>query len=275
MRKQRLDMLLSPLFVLAISLLLANDFLFKPLFHNWFTGKLSDLAGLFAFFVFWSAFFPRQNKAIGLMIAVSFAYWKSDWSQPLIDWWNELALYRIGRVIDPADLIALIVLPGADFYMRRVEAQQPSACFGWKMQLRRLAICLICGLSIFAFTATQFVNDRKVSLQREYEFRLSKSNLLTRLHSIGLQEIRYWRSPDELVRSLNLTDEERNHYDLITVEKFCNSSITAHVTLHDKGGKTVLKLSGFRFWCDKYMPQYDEEILQIFEREVIEKLRTK
>lgn len=37
----------------------------------------------------------------------------------------------------------------------------------------------------------------------------------------------------------------------------------------------VLKLKGIRFWCDQHTPQRDEEVLQIFEREVIEKLRAK
>jgi hypothetical protein len=276
MSNRQTNLLLSPAFLVALGLLLANDFVFKPLLHNWFTGKLSDFAGLFAFSIFWSAFFPRRNRIVGAVITAGFVFWKSAWSQPLIDYWNNLALYHIGRVVDATDLIALAVLPGADFYTRRCAEQQASTTHHiLSIQVRRLAICLMCGLSIFAFAATKFVNDRTASVHQEYEFALAKPDLLAKLHNIGLAEIRYWRSSDELARTFHETEEDRNNYDLIPVTKFCKSSITAHVTLHERGGKTVLKLSGIRFWCDKQTPQYDEEVLQIFEQEVIEKLRAK
>jgi hypothetical protein len=276
MSNRQTNLLVSPAFLAALGLLLANDFIFKPLFHNWFTGKLSDFAGLFAFFVFWSAFFPRRNRIIGLMVAVGFVFWKSAWSQPLIDYWNSLALYHIGRVVDATDLIALAILPGADFYTRRYGKQRASSTHHIAgVQARRLAICLMCGLSIFAFAATKFVNDRAASVYRDYEIALAKSDLLAKLHNIGLAEIKYWRSSDEDARIFYMTEEDRNKYDLVPATKFCKSSITAHVTLHDKNGKTVLKLKGIRFWCDQHTPQRDEEVLQIFEREVIEKLRAK
>ena len=143
MREHKLPILLTPLFVAALALLLANDFVFKPLFHNWLTGKLSDFTGLVAFFIFWTAFFPRHNRSIGLVITTGFVYWKSAWSQPLIDGWNSLAFYRIGRVVDPTDLTALIVLPGADFYTRRFAVLKSLPAHSvLRMQLRRLAICL-------------------------------------------------------------------------------------------------------------------------------------
>ena len=39
----------SPGFLIGLSLLLTNDFVLKEQFHNGFTGKLSDFAGLFVF----------------------------------------------------------------------------------------------------------------------------------------------------------------------------------------------------------------------------------
>lgn len=276
MSERKLHLLVSPLFVTALFLLLANDFIFKPLFHNWGTGKLSDFAGLFAFFIFWAAFFPRRNKVIGIMIATGFVFWKSAWSEPIIDWWNSFGLYQVSRITDWSDLLALVMLPGANSYARRyAESLSTTTSNSLWVKARQPTLFVISALSVFAFTATQFVNDRKVSIQREYEFAMEKSDLISQLHNIGLQEVRYWRSSDDYARALNISEEDRNNYDLIPAARLCQSSMTAHVTFHDKNGKTVLKLSGIRFWCNQYTPQFNEKGLQIFERDVIEKLRAK
>jgi len=44
--------LVSSGFLAGLSVLLVNDFVLKQIFHNWLTGKLSDLAGLFIFPMF-------------------------------------------------------------------------------------------------------------------------------------------------------------------------------------------------------------------------------
>ncbi len=61
---RQLQILLSPEFLIGLLLLLMNDFVFKELFHNWLTGKLSDFAGLFIFPLFWSALFPKRKALI-------------------------------------------------------------------------------------------------------------------------------------------------------------------------------------------------------------------
>ncbi|HMV49637.1 MAG TPA: hypothetical protein PLD20_18745 [Blastocatellia bacterium] len=273
MSERKFHLLLSPLFTATLFLLLANDFVFKSLFHNWITGKLSDFSGLFTFFLFWIAFFPHRSKVVGGMIAVSFAFWKSAWSKPLIDWVNCFAPYRVGRVTDWGDLLALIVLPGAAFYAKRYV--EPATSNPLWIKVRHSMFYIVCGLSVFAFTATQFVNDRRVSVYREYEFALEKSDLVSHLHLIGLQEVRHWRSSDDIARALKLSEEDRNNYDLVLSARLCQSSVTAHITLHDKKGKTMLKLHSIRFWCNQHTPQHNEEGLQIFERSVIEKLQAK
>jgi hypothetical protein len=68
-------------FIFALLLLLLNDFWLKGLFGNWFTGKLSDFAGLFVFAMFWMAIFPSHRTKIGVLTAVAFAFWKSPLSQ--------------------------------------------------------------------------------------------------------------------------------------------------------------------------------------------------
>jgi hypothetical protein len=137
------DILKSPPFLIALFLLLLNDFVLKAVFHNWLTGKLSDFAGLFVFVLFWSALFPRYKKQIFFATALSFVIWKSPLSMPFIEFWSN-NFYKIDRVVDYSDLIALIILPLAYYYSenRRVRIRK---------DFQTAVICLI---SLFAFCAT-------------------------------------------------------------------------------------------------------------------------
>jgi hypothetical protein len=77
--------LTSPGFLLASGLLLLNDWVLKPAVGGWWTGKLSDFAGLYAFPLFWCAFFPRRRRTVFATTAVGFLVWKSSLSAPLLD----------------------------------------------------------------------------------------------------------------------------------------------------------------------------------------------
>jgi hypothetical protein len=98
-------------FLVALSILFVNDHILKHAWPCWFTGKLSDFAGLFAFGWFCVALVPRWPRAALLVVSVLFVWWKSPLSQPAIDGWNALPLFRVGRVVDASDLFALLVLP--------------------------------------------------------------------------------------------------------------------------------------------------------------------
>lgn len=109
--KLNIRYILSPLFVLCLALLLVNDFFLKAEFSNWFTGKLSDFSGIIVLMLFLN-FLNDKRKNWNLAITVLFfAFWKSPFSQGIIDGWNGLDLYPIARVVDYTDLIALIPLP--------------------------------------------------------------------------------------------------------------------------------------------------------------------
>lgn len=97
-------------FLICLFLLLLNDFYLKAAFHNAFTGKLSDLCGLFIFPIFWSALFPNRKQAVYILTALFFIYWKSSYSEPFIQLFSEY-LFAIQRTVDLSDLFALIVLP--------------------------------------------------------------------------------------------------------------------------------------------------------------------
>jgi hypothetical protein len=104
-------------FILGLLLLLVNDHLLKAEFHNEITGKLSDLAGLFIFPLFFSALFPAYKKHIYWLTALIFTWWKLPLSNGAIEWFNHLSFLQISRVVDYTDLLALAVLPFSYWYL--------------------------------------------------------------------------------------------------------------------------------------------------------------
>jgi hypothetical protein len=145
----RFDILASPLFVASLCLLIANDWIFKPAFHNWVTGKLSDFAGLAAFSLFACALVPRCRWLLAALITAGFAYWKSSHAQGAIDAFNDLMPFSIGRTIDYSDFIALPAIWISCYLVPRLRAW-PS------MRVIRVAIG---GISVVAFTATSVISN--------------------------------------------------------------------------------------------------------------------
>ena len=60
-RARGVFLLTSPAFIAALTLLILNDWVLKPAFSNWVTGKLSDVAGLVAFAMFGTALLPDRR----------------------------------------------------------------------------------------------------------------------------------------------------------------------------------------------------------------------
>ncbi|UHQ23457.1 hypothetical protein LVB77_01720 [Lysobacter sp. 5GHs7-4] len=136
-------------FLLALGLLILNDTVLKGAWHNAFTGKLSDFAGVFAFAWFWSVAIGRARTAIHVAVAVAFAWWKSPWSAGAIEAWNGLPLFDVARVVDYGDLLALAVLPLSWWCLARpsTPARGAKLVAPWP----QLAVALV---AIVAFTAT-------------------------------------------------------------------------------------------------------------------------
>ena len=279
--KRDLNLLTAPLFLAGLLLLLANDFLLKFVFHNALTGKLSDFAGLFVFPFFWAVLAPRRRLAVYLLTAAGFVFWKSSSSEPLIDLWNSLGLFGVRRAVDPTDLFALVVLPLSSGYLRRQQrlstASQPPPA------LRRFAHCALILLSLFAFTATQRAGDHMIAEEREYEFRLTRDQLLRHLRNdIGL-DVSHHRFDGEFVKQSEKafgrqwSEEDRNQYSFRTPTKVCNDTVYAAVTLHQKGAGSALKVGHLTYNCNENSPERTRELeaeaVRAFERDVIEKLR--
>lgn len=140
--------LVHPIFMLSIFALIINDFFLKYIFHNTITGKLSDLAGLFAFPFFWSAIFPKQAKFIHFLTVIFFVFWKSALSQPLIDLINLTGLNTF-RTIDFTDNIALISVLFSYFLITKP----------FLIKVKPVLLKFLFSISVFSFVATTQKRD--------------------------------------------------------------------------------------------------------------------
>lgn len=254
----RAALFLSPGFLLGLIVLVANDFLFKAAFHNVVTGKLSDFAGLWAFGIFLVALSPKFPRTMLLVSGAIFLFWKSSYSQPLIDIWNTSGLPRIGRVIDATDYIAIIVLPCALPYIKyRFTLGNTPVTF-----IRKIASFAAIVFSLVFFTATQFVGDH-VCCGGDYRFKMTKGEFLKKLNLTEITDIRY-------VEKMS-NSEEGDWYSFYLKEKFCGRSV--HVNLHIKehGNETQVSIAYILYNCKE---PNDTFIQQRFEREIIDKIKS-
>jgi hypothetical protein len=138
-------------FLLAIGLLLVNDWVLKSGVGSWWTGKLSDFAGLYAFPLFWCAFLPKHCRMIFATTAVGFVLWKSTLSAPLVALWNVAGIWPITRVVDYTDWSAIVVLLPSYRAARHVPV---STSFGWSASVRRTAAIASAAIAVLGFAAT-------------------------------------------------------------------------------------------------------------------------
>jgi hypothetical protein len=120
-RFNRLAELPSPTFIVSLALLVFNDFVLKPAFHNSLTGKLSDFAGLFALTLLVGTLWPNYRRMAGWTIAAAFTFWKTSYAESLIEAWNAVAPFAVGRTVDLTDLVALPMIALAVWAAPRLE----------------------------------------------------------------------------------------------------------------------------------------------------------
>lgn len=172
------------MFVGAVVLLLLNDWLLKPAIGNWFTGKLSDFAGLFAFAWFWIALMPRRRSAVVAVSAVAFVLWKSPLSEGLLEGWNEIGLWPLHRVVDYTDWLALTVLPAAHRLAGRVPRARRVASAKLPRRPRAIATAT---LAVLAFAATSVpMPEHDLTDATTYVLRWSRSEVSAAVRSLGL-----------------------------------------------------------------------------------------
>ncbi|WP_367390060.1 hypothetical protein [Lewinella sp. LCG006] len=146
--------LLNTVFISGLILLLLNDHFLKAQFGNWFTGKLSDFAGLLIFPLFLRFVFPvSARQAIGITF-LGFLFWKSPFVQPLLDAYNALGIWPVSRVVDYSDYLAFLMLPLSYYVLEHVADFRLR--IGFKQQWQLNAILTI---AVFAFVATSTEDD--------------------------------------------------------------------------------------------------------------------
>ncbi len=280
MQNNSRQILTSPLFLLGLAILLLNDFILKNYFHNFLTGKLSDFAGLFIFPLFFTAFFPRRKFLIYISISLLFIFWKSPFSQGWIDIWNSLELLNIGRTIDYTDLLSLSVLPLSYFYLNTKTEKQKTFSLS---VTKRILTSFVVLLSVFAFTATTLVEDRNISIVKEYNFKLNKNEIENILkQNVKISNLNIIREADFYPANTEF-DPNGFYADFLLKEKICDSNLP-EFHFHIQQGKefTTIKALFASFKCKEEsmkpdtkiaLKQYEQELAAIFEREVIDKLR--
>lgn len=179
--------LLNRVFLLALCCLLINDFYLKFAYPSFLSGKLSDLAGLIVFPLFFSALFGNRFKFLVFSVAaVLFTWWKSSLSTGFIQNWNEeVAFYPLQRTIDYTDLFCLIILVPVYYY-------EPSKI---RFMHQRAAIPVLL-LGAFAIAATSKAknlpayNDTQTYLI-EKSFKIKEVSLSEFLEYLSLSNLKF------------------------------------------------------------------------------------
>ncbi|KRA17009.1 hypothetical protein [Lysobacter sp. Root604] len=218
----RLAPLLRWPFLLALGLLILNDAVLKSAWHNAFTGKLSDFAGVFAFAYFWAVAIGRGRMAVHVAVGLAFVWWKSSWSTSAIDAWNGLPLFDVARVVDYGDLLALAVLPLSWWCLAR--GAQPNPRDGVTPAWPQLAVAAI---ALVAFTAT--------------------SRPLTTMTIKGGVVYLVPLSPEQMLqRSRDYLYDERHDPELYPVGfDWSDCAVTAEFELHSADAMTQMTLRKF------------------------------
>ena len=213
-------------FIIGLIILLLNDFVFKTTFGNWFTGKLSDFAGLFIFPLFWVTIFPKHKNKIFFLTAIIFMYWKSSYSNGLISLWNSIGIWNINRTVDYSDIIALTILPLA-YHIETLKE---------KLTRIRLSPYIPLIIAAFAFMATtkEKMNTCFEDKTAVYHIKnQSRESFMSDLKSIGLDisstKYNNTKYDDEHTEIKNLNDSISNL--VILIGDFNNSDKTVDVSL--------------------------------------------
>ncbi len=107
--------ILSPLWILALGILILNDHFLKAEWSNAFTGKLSDFAGLFLAPVLfaWVLGVKSKRGLYGSGLAVGLVFAGINLSPALALFWDRSLslIFPYTTTVDPTDLIALIMIP--------------------------------------------------------------------------------------------------------------------------------------------------------------------
>lgn len=259
----------NPVFIISLILLLTNDFYLKEVYHNWVTGKLSDLAGVIVFSLFLTSVRSDLKAYIFTLTAISFAFWKTEYCQPLIEYWNALGILKLERIIDYSDILCLSVL--VPLYRYQPNSEFLSISYG---KILRYPIALI---TLFAILATSrarhiptdivYVNEFvKVNSTEEYFLnQLDNDNInYTLTNSIFVVE------KDTLKRmvleNIVINDDTIREAEIGLLDK--NDHLRIYVkTLSISNGSNhhPMSLRAYKKWARRYKIEINRFLIEIIE----------
>lgn len=173
--KQNYNYITNLVFIFSLILLLVNDFFLKGIYHNWVTGKLSDVSGVIVFAFFFTAIRSDLKKYIFILTIILFALWKTEYSQFIIDFSNSISTIKIDRTIDYTDIFCSFVLIPLYWY-------SPKSIFV-KPFLKKMIAYPIALSTFFAIVATSAIRpipintlyvDKYVKVKSSYEYFLNQ-----------------------------------------------------------------------------------------------------
>jgi hypothetical protein len=273
--KQKLT---HPVFIASVILLIINDWFLKASFHNACTGKISDFAGLFAFPFFLSALVPQWKKTLHILTAVLFVFWKSELSQPFINWLNAIQI-PVGRTIDYSDNIALLSIP-LSYHIFIQKNDYNTGPF-----LTRVITVIAC----LAFMATSMPKGEKkkfVDINKEYRFNFSKRELVSRLNMVQLKDI---IQINKLSGAIDFNSETNVfHYNgkkdtlalILDYEKINDTDTIlyktsyAEIMIWGNDNNSTLKLVNIYHFIPAYKKKdFKDKAIRQFEKWVVKKIR--
>lgn len=121
---------------LSLAVLILNDWWLKGTCPGVITGKLSDFAGIAVVSLLLLAAYPRRVLSIFCGVSLAFLWWKSPASEPFLQLFNQLGLFRIGRTVDYNDMMAMIIFP----VCCAVAAKEASFAIPWPLVRQYMAV---------------------------------------------------------------------------------------------------------------------------------------
>jgi hypothetical protein len=243
----RFTYLLTPVYLGALVLLVLNDFIFKPCYANFLTGKISDFAGLFLFPVLICALLNSKSRFIFILAGLGFIFWKSSFSSGFIAGWNEwISFLPLKRVIDYSDLAALGVLPFSWIFIHS------------EARIIKINPVLPLLFSCFAITATSYRMEEP--LNETFTVEVPKYQLNGIIRHIPFVKL---SGPE-------FSTDGKDTTEIFLENEICNSGFYIIMTAEPVDKKhTSVTLSEARYNCkkeDHYKEIIDTEVSKFIDR---------